>query len=181
MKRFIAMMLLAFALIGVYQSNAQKHIVMPMYLGGEVGINVPMGDFGDAANLGFGGDAFFNYYFTPQVLLNASFGFFTWGSDVEGVTFTNLPLMAGVLYEFNAKGFTPYVGAEIGLNFFSGKYSSGFGQTFSSSKTKFGFAPTFGIVAPMSPDMDFRANLKFNVVEDANSFCICAGLRWKLQ
>jgi hypothetical protein len=184
MKRLLTVIMFTFLFVGLVNSNAQKRVVAvqsPMYIGAEAGLSIPMGDFGDAADMGFGASGIFQYYFTPDVALHATLGYYYYSTKVSGLSASDIPLTAGIIYELNKGGMIPYIGALIGFHFVSASYKDAYyGQTYTSSDTKFGFSPIFGLIFPMSPTMDFHANAKLNIVSDWNSFGIYAGLRWKL-
>lgn len=183
MKKIIALMALIIILASAGDALAQKKIHNKMYLGGEAGISLPMGDFGDAANMGFGLNAYFNYYFMSALAANVQLGYWTWGLDDQGYdvdgSFTDIPLIFGIFYEVDAGQFLILFGADLGIHFTSVSIEA-YGQDTDDSDTEFGFSPYAGILIPVSRQMDFRGVLKFNIIEDANHFNIQAGLRFRL-
>lgn len=184
MKRLLTVILFAFLFVGLVDSYAQKRVVSvaqnPMYIGGEAGLSIPMGNFGDLANLGFGVSGVFQYYFTPEVALDATLGYFYYSTDASGASFSDVPLMAGIIYELNKGNVVPYIGALIGFHFASFTAKDIYGFSYNASETKFGFTPLFGIILPMSPTMDLNLNAKFNIATDWNSFGLYGGLRWRI-
>ena len=139
-----------------------------------IGLNVefPMGTFGDAQGVGFGGTVQGEYAIMPQLVGTAKLGYIVWGGkDIteEGVTisggsYKGVPFLVGGKYYFMppAKGQIQWYGqAEIGL--FFGSYTipaqnitvPGFGtvvatQEASASSTDFTFVPSVGAEIPMS-------------------------------
>src|SRR5690606_32060510 len=86
--------------------------------GAGVLVSLPMSDFGDAANTGFGGTAAFEMSFMPQLVGVGNIGYITWGTDVDDVSFSGVPVQVGVKYYFMpAVGF--YGLGQIGLTFMS--------------------------------------------------------------
>jgi len=165
-----------------------------MAVGGQAGISLPMGDFGDAANLGFGFLGNFFYGVTNDIDLTGSIGYFTWGGDVPSgsnadVSFSDVPVIAGARYYFQRQAFTPYGVAELGLHFFSGgvdfSYVDPFtGQTVSSSadnsSTEFGLGLGGGFLYDLG-NMTLDVNAKINIVSDANHISVMAGIRYPLK
>jgi len=180
MKKVFFLALAAIIIFSATNLSAQKNVPAPMYLGGQVILSVPMGDFGDGADMGFGLSGFFNYYFTPQVLLNAQIGYISWGTDNKDLSISNVPILAGVFYEFKSDGFTPFIGGELGLNMFSASYEDSFGNSYDDSDTKFGLGLIGGIIIPISKGVDFRGMAKINIIEDANTFELNGGVRFAL-
>ncbi len=185
MKKILTLFVAVFMLLSITEMNAQKRMTKPIYLGAETGLSVPMGDFGDVANMGFLFQGFVNFFVAPNISLNGSLGYYTWGfdTDVYDGSFYNIPLMFGAHYEIPLEGFTPYFGAELGLNFVgsSDVEINGFKVSSGDSETRFGFAPFFGAFFPVAPNIDLKGRMKFNIIEDANNFAIIFGARFKVN
>ena len=62
MKKALVTIVALFLFVGISQAQNK------MYLNVGGNVLLPMGDFGDAANLGFGGTAQFEMEFMPQLL-----------------------------------------------------------------------------------------------------------------
>lgn len=179
MKKTLFILLVAFFTFGTI--NAQKG---QMHAGGQVGISLPMGDFGDAANLGFGFLGNFLYGVTPDIDLTGSIGYFTWGSDADNVSFSDVPLLFGGRYYFNRSEFTPYGLAQLGLHFRSfevEKITTAFG-TFggSTSDTEFGINLGGGFLYNMG-NLMLDVNASLNIVSDQNSINIMAGVLFPIK
>ncbi len=167
-------------------TNAQSK----MAIGVQGGIAIPMGDFGDAVDLGFGGQGNFAYDVSPFLQVTGSIGYTTWSYKTNSYTtsgsFNTVPLLAGIRYTFPAKGFKPYVMAQLGVHFISSKITydyilylaktNGIGindaQTtyeYSASSTKFGFGAGAGFLLPLGPKLDLDVNATFNSISTEGS------------
>ena len=190
MKKVIAISLLLFLFVSI--SNAQ---VGKMSIGGQAGISLPIGSFGDAANLGFGFMGNFFYRVHKDIDLTGTIGYLNWGlntgnnSNVNG-SFSDVPVIVGGRYYFQQVGFTPYGLAELGLHFVSGGVSFSYvdpftGKTVSSgagagSDTKFGLGLGGGFLYNLG-NMKLDVNAKFNIVSDANNISLMAGIQYPLR
>ena len=122
-----------------------------MTLGPAVELSLPIGNFSDFANFGFGGVARFEYGLDNNLALTANAGYLTWGGkDVEGFSdYTNsaIPIIVGVKYGFSQGLF---VSGELGLYNYNisytlqDPYGLGYGGEYSGSSTEFMFAPGIG-------------------------------------
>ena len=112
-------------------------------IGGQVGLSIPMGNFGDVANMGFDISGNFLYTFNQNIDITGSIGYINWGMDAAliekkyaaantdigalgvnvdadvnvDVSFTNVPIVVGGRYYFEHKNFSPYAIANLGINF----------------------------------------------------------------
>ena len=150
-------------------ANAQSKLHL------NIGANVelPLGSFGDAHGVGFGGTVQGEYLFMPQLFGTAKLGYLVWGGkDIteEGHTistgsYKGVPFLVGGKYFFmpqKANTIQWYGQVEIGL--FFGSYTvpaipgytiPGFGTVggtpeTSASSTDFVFSPSVGMEYPMS-------------------------------
>lgn len=187
MKQLISVILLAVLFTGFI--NAQSK----MAVGVQGGIAIPMGDFGDAADLGFGGQGNFAYKVSPNLQVTGSVGYLYWSYKTDGDfasgSFSSVPVLAGIRYTFPAKGFTPYVMAQLGVHFVSSSFefevdpfdfltkTSGSEsvnatmetQEFSDSSTEFGFGAGAGFLLPLGPKLDLDVNATFNSIATEGS------------
>lgn len=186
MKRLTAL-LVVFMVVLSLSTSAQIRV------GGQAGLAVPMGDFGDLVGMGFGFHGLFVYQLQPQLELTGLLGYTTFGSKDEAIyadySISTIPLLAGVRYSFSEQGvnpFRPYVGAELGLQFQSVSYEVDFGgffggrQEYSASNTEFCFAPQAGFYYELSPAIDLDVNLKLNIISDSNYLGVNAGILYQL-
>ena len=185
MKKILTLFAAVIMLFSITEMNAQKRMTSPIYVGGETGLSIPMGDFGDVANMGFLFQGFVNFLVTPNISLNGSIGYYTWGFDVENYdgSFYNIPIMVGGHYEIPLQGLTPFFGAELGLNFVgsSDVEYNGFQIAEGDSDTEFGFAPFFGAFFAVAPNIDLKGQMKFNLIDDGNNFAIIFGARFRMN
>jgi len=146
MKKLFA--LLFVALFAFSFANAQSK--MSVGVGGNLAL--PMGSFGDAANMGFGGGAKFEYALQSNLHLTVSAQYLMFGAkdDIVGVEWSIIPILAGAKYYF---GQNFYSMAEVGMNFWNSKATITlpfFGKTtVETSGSDFGFAVGAGYELPM--------------------------------
>lgn len=178
MKTFLSILLVFFFSLGI--NNAQNK----MALGGGLVVSLPMGDFGDAANTGFGGTAIFELGFTPQLVGVGQIGYIVYGTESDAVDFSTIPLLAGIKYFF-VPGVGFYGMGEIGLNFFSTTVEIpsvlGFGGgSVSETSTEFTFVIGAGYELPVSSNVYLDFNGTFNLVSDFNNIQLWAGAKFGL-
>lgn len=143
-----------------------------MTIGGDIGLAMPTGDAGDALETGFGFNGVFSYFINPQLIVTGNIGY--WSFSVKGstsgasATFSTIPVLGGIQYRFNTSKFQPFVSAETLMFFNSWSVSYG-GMSGSESKTEFGFVPGVGAAFPVSPTVEIRAMLKYNIIFTSGS------------
>lgn len=142
---------------------------------------LPMGDFGDGYDLGFGGTVTYMYMVNPNLAVTGSAGYLTWsGKDaLDGATFSSIPVLVGVRYMFGGGGkFMPYGFAQLGMHFISSEvdvpsYTVGGitvgGGTISSSDSFFGFGAGLGFLYQLSDKMNLDVNAGFDNISTTNS------------
>lgn len=158
---FAFLTLVALFFIAVNESKAQVAI------GAQVGISLPMGDFGDAYNLGFGGGLQGSYFVSPKFAVGANISYHTFGAknlpSGINITSTILGFAPSVQYFFTEEGFRPYIGTDLGY-YSLGSSVSGLGTSGSASKGYFGIAPQAGFLYDFSSNLALNVNLKYNLV-----------------
>jgi nucleoside-specific outer membrane channel protein Tsx len=180
MKKVVFFLLALFFVVG--NINAQKD---QMHVGGQVGLSIPMGDLSDGANMGFAFQGNFLYGITQDIDLTGSLGYISWGTDVDNVSFSSVPLTFGGRYNFQRSQFTPYALAELGIHFTSSEVDipsvsvPGFGDvgggSVSSSGTDIGLGLGGGFVYKLDA-VNIDVNAKINIVSGFNNFMIMAGV-----
>jgi hypothetical protein len=139
---------------------------MAQFSGG-LELGIPMGTFGDGANLGFGVTARYDAPIKDKLSWTGTIGYLSYGlkgSGVSGHT-SMIPIMGGIKYYFNEANNGFYGGADIGFVPITVSVDvSGFGNS-SASETRFGFAPGVGY---RMGQFDFSG--RFNLISDFNSF-----------
>ena len=164
MKKFLAVLFVVFLVAGF--SNAQGKIA----LGVNAGIALPMGDFGDGYDMGFGGNGLFVYHASPNVDVTGSVGYLTWsGKDaLDGATFSSIPVLVGARYLFGQGKFNPYIGAELGMHFSSSDYEI-MGVSYSASDSFFGWVAGAGFLYQIGNNMDLDVAAKYNSISSEGS------------
>ena len=178
MKTFLSILFIIFFSLGVL--NAQNK----MSLGAGLVVSLPMGDFGDAANTGFGGTAIFELGFMPQLVGVANIGYIVYGTESDAVDFSSVPLLVGVKYYF-VPGVGFYGIGQLGLNFFSTTVEIpsvfGFGGgSVSETSTEFTFVIGAGYQLPVGSNIYLDFNGTFNLISDFNNIQFWAGAKFGL-
>lgn len=145
---------------------------------------LPMGDFGDAVNFGFGGLGWGAYVMDPNMTLTFKTGYIMFGgkdisSGVPGVNETKMtqdwgmiPILVGGRYFFMPEGDTRFYGsADIGLYMmmFSGSIKTTIAGTTTSSdidesESKFGIAPGVGAQFKAGDNMNIDVHLNYSMI-----------------
>ena len=178
MKTFFSILFALFISVGTI--NAQSK----MAVGAGLVVSLPMGDFGESANTGFGATAVFELGFMPQLVGVANIGYISYGTDVDEVSFSSVPLIFGVKYFF-VPGIGFYGIGQLGLNFFSTSVDipeiSGFGGgSASATSTEFTFVIGAGYQLPVGSNVYLDFNGTFNLVSDFNNLQFWAGAKFGL-
>jgi hypothetical protein len=139
-------------------------------VGGELAL--PMGDFKDAYNTGFGGTGSIFYHYMPQMDLMLNAGYIKYGSDIDEASFSMIPIQAGARY-FIVPGGGLYAGGLVGVHIAKAEVGD-----FSESETKFSLAPMLGYQYPLGPTMKLDISGRYQFVSDANYFGIHLGLNF---
>lgn len=145
-----------------------------MAIGAQGGVALPMGDFGESYDMGFGGTVTLAYHLNPMLDITGSVGYLTWSGKDFDYTFSSIPVLAGVRYSFGKGKFNPYVSGELGMHFVTFDIPSitVFGITVgggSVSESYFGFGAGAGFLYQLSPKLDLDVNAKFNSISSEGS------------
>lgn len=129
---------------------------------------IPAGSFQDAVEVGYGGNLTLSYLpFNPYVEFSLTSGYYHCGYKKDlpdySVTYSAIPVLAGVRLNFTDFDFIPYVGIEAGLYFPKYVVEVDDGLLGKSSYTTYDRDP--GITACAG----FRMNLLSNVDIDVNA------------
>jgi len=168
MKQLFSIVLLSVLFTGFINAQSQ---------GISIGANValPMGDWSDGANTGFGGTATYERSFAPNIVGQVYAGYITFGGDeAEGFSYSYsmIPIMAGVKYFFQpGKGF--YANALLGVHMFTADvdvpaeyeayYSGG-----SETSTEFSFGVGAGYEIPVGGKNAVDITAHYMLISDAN-------------
>ncbi len=164
MKRvlsFVAILLFAFAI----NTNAQS-VSVQGFLG------LPMGDFGDAYGIGFGGTATFIYPVSSTVDVTGTAGYETFGGKdaLDGVSFNVIPILVGGRIAFSEGNVTPYFEAALGLFMASASGEIGGVNYETDTQSKFGIRGGFGVLVPVnSVSLDLGANFDLITTEGSST------------
>jgi len=178
----IAVILLVAAQIGY----AQKPV---MGVGGGIEIAMPIGNFSDVANVGFGLTGRYEYKLNKDVAITGTLGWIHWGgkntTSYGDYGFTDIPLKGGVKYYFTPGPGRVYGMAELGLHFTSVSWTwnagyYGYGGSYSASETKFGFAPGVGYEMKIGKNLMLDLSGRFEIVADVNHFALRGGILYIL-
>ncbi len=151
--------------------NAQSQWIS---IGGNLAL--PIGDWSESANLGFGGTAAYERSFAPNIVGQVYAGYLTFSGEDSGVddfgySYSMIPIMVGAKYYFQpGKGL--YANAQLGVHLLSvdvdvPEQYEGFFESSSDTETEFGIGIGVGYELPMGKNaLDISA--LFNLVNDAN-------------
>lgn len=157
-----------------------------LFAGGlSYGINgelaMPMGDFGDMANMGFGGTVQGEYAINEQIIGTASAGYLMWsGKDAwedMDYSWTCIPIKAGAKYAFG-----PLYGIfELGIYMFSFEFDyefMGYSISGDDSSSEFGFAPGIGYQMKLGEKMKLDLSIQYEIAGDFDLLGIDIGIRF---
>lgn len=176
MKKLTTFLVALFLIAGISGNvNAQIGI------GANAGLAMPMGDFGDAYNMGFGGSVYGQYTLSDQMTLGLNIGYYSFGGKNlpanTDLSWSYIPVVADFKYMLSKENFMPYLGLGLGFYNASSKVEL-MGISVSASESKFGFAPMAGFW--MGEDFKWGANLSYNIVSDASYLGINIGIVYPL-
>ena len=141
--------LISVLILGTVTANAQ------FKLGVNGGVQIPIGNFGDVANVGFGGGINAEYLLNESFGLGLDAGYYNFGTEIDGFSFNMIPITVGAKYYFLTEGIQPYAGAGLGIY--------GFGAD-SETNWNFGLAPVIGMQFALSDTFALDLNVKYNHV-----------------
>jgi hypothetical protein len=169
MKNLLFVILVALLSTGFIKAQSQ---------GISIGANValPMGDWSDGANTGFGGTATYERSFTPNITGQVYAGYITFGGDeLEGFSYSYsmIPIMVGAKYFFQPSGKGFYGNALLGVHLFTADvsvpdefepyYSGG-----SETSTEFSFGIGAGYEVPVGGKNAVDITAHYMLISDAN-------------
>jgi outer membrane protein W len=159
-------------------------------VGAGLELAIPMGDFGDAATMGFGGTAAFQYGFKPNIDLIGTVGYLHWGAKSEfkalDFSWSAIPIQVGGKYFFQPTESRFYVGGLVGFHIFSFKTETINPFTLetsseSTSETKIGLAPLGGYELKVGENMMLDIQARYQFVSDFSYFGLRVGLNMGLK
>lgn len=151
--------ILAIALFCIVTFSAKAQ----MNIGATVGITLPMGDFGNGLETGFGFNAIGKYNLSDNMAIGASVGYSSFGTGSDNLSFGVIPVTGLLEFSFGSGALKPYIGADLGMYIFMTKFTF-MGSSSSSTDAYFGLAPTGGIMFDITSNLSLIGNLKYNMV-----------------
>jgi len=145
---------------------------LPVKIGVEANVGVPMGNFSDYANTGFGGNAF-----VELTSYNASLGYISFsGKDLGGgvkTTISGVPVLVGVKYNFIPL-FFGFIQAGVCFNSVKAETSSmGISYSATASETDFAYAAGVGVSL-----LSWDVKVKYSTMGYTNSDFVSIGLAY---
>jgi len=176
MKKLMTIALLI-VLIAGFTSGVQAQISV----GVNAGVAMPVGSFGQANNMGFGGSGMAAYSLNDNISIGFNMGFYAFkGIDFPAGSEPStriVPLFADFKYFLNTESFMPYVGTGLGLYLVSSNYTTlavpaktAGGvvlepatpkEEHSTSEKKFGVSPTIGFL--LGDELKFSASVTYHI------------------
>jgi|SRR5690606_9627112 len=144
MKKLILGVATVVAMMFTVQANAQENI-----FSAGLELALPMGDFGDAANLGYGVSAQYEFGLTDRIGLNLNAGVLMYAMEGDGFSFTHVPIQVGGRFYLSESREGLFLGVKAGVHIGMSKVDdmevAGFTiEGSSDSNTNFSFAPEVG-------------------------------------
>jgi outer membrane protein W len=172
MKKLSLLFLALFCFFS-FSANAQFHG------GATLGLQAPIGDFSDGANMGFGINLNGKYMFKENMAVGLNLGYNRFGAEISDVSFSMIPVTGLFEYHFGGDAIKPYVGADLGIYSFGVKWKFD-GESSSDSELHFGLSPVVGILYDLKENLKLCANIKMhNIFADGQTlswFGINAGV-----
>ena len=162
MKKLIFGLGTAVTMMFAVQSNAQESVISA-----GIELAIPVGDFGKAANFGFGVSGQYEYGITENIALNLNAGVIFYATEFDGYSFTHVPIQAGVRYYLDQQREGLFFGVRLGLHIGISKMDDidlgGFGtiEGASDSDANFSFAPEVGYYITENISLALRYQLVF--------------------
>ncbi|MBN2572126.1 MAG: outer membrane beta-barrel protein [Ignavibacteriales bacterium] len=145
-----------------------------MAIGIQGNLAIPMGDFGDAYDMGFGGLLSFYYNVNPNIGIGLNTGYQTWSAtNYDNYTSSSIPVLAAFKYSFGKGSFLPYLALGVGgyYSMVSYEYTI-LGVTYSGDDSEFNFGVNggLGFVYQTSPSLGIDVGVKFsNIFSEGSS------------
>jgi len=172
MKKLSVLFIAMFCLFS-FTANAQ------ISGGATLGLQAPMGDFADAANMGVGINLFGKYMLSENMAVGANLGYnrfggeeWNFGDGDYDVSYSMIPITGLFEYHFGGDAIKPYVGADLGMYSFGARVKYA-GESESDSDLYFGLAPVAGILYDLNESLKLCANIKLH-----NIFAEGESLSW---
>lgn len=173
MKKVLVLLVAVLCLTIVSNAQQKGNVIT----GGAV-IALPMGDFGDGYDMGFGATATFEMPFGKQLVGFGEVGYIYFGGKSDGYSASVIPIMAGGKYFFDTKGGLYALGT-AGFHLFTMNYEL-FGVSGDASETEFAIGVGGGYEVKVSKTMLLDISAKYMLISDANYLALRAALKFPL-
>lgn len=137
-------------------------------------VGMPMGDFADAASMGFGGSIKMIYPINEQMDATGRIGYTMWTEEVDGLTWWTVPIMAGGRYKMTPEF---YGMAEVGMTMIGYKIDIA-GFTADDSETDLSFSVGAGY---LMNQLDFSVFYNSIMMEEENADNIVLRVGYKFM
>jgi|WetSurMetagenome_2_1015567.scaffolds.fasta_scaffold12935_4 hypothetical protein len=180
----LALVAMVMALVVMVSVSASAQGKMAVSVGPDV--LLPMGTFGDAYGVGFGGTAQFDYSVMPMLVLTGKAGYLTWSAKdlPSGVSasYGGVPFLVGAKYFFMPEGkVRAYGHFELGLMFGSVSSSGtipGLGSySGSAGTTDFTISPAVGVEIPAGAKGGIDVSARYFMILTSGSSSGSLGIR----
>ncbi len=215
MQRLLPLVMLVIAVSLTAQPLRAQFGIWTHQIGFDAGPQIPMAlpsseiqrslgasSWNEATAIQVGWGLSFNYYYrvSPYLFVSASasinrftFGKATWRDtggrlvekDLSQHSWINIPVLAGLRYNFALTGIQPYIGIEVGAHF-NNNYSDGFSASVATLlPVNLGVTPKAGIRYKIQSGLDADFSAKFNYLVSSDIpfsyFSINVGLSYALS
>ncbi len=168
-------------LVFVFHSSSYSQFKISI----QPGVQVPIGDFANTAEIGLGGGATVEYIQTQKkgvdwsITGTAGYNYFSANKDLpegEDYSYSDIPVLAGLRYYLGKSDFRAYIGAELGFHLMTVKHNDT-----EVGKSYFGFAPVVGFKFYFARNMDLDINVKLNSISSEGSSISFTGFNFGVQ
>ncbi len=109
-----SLLLVAAAVVFVFGFYANNAKAGTLTLGGNIPVDIPIGDFGDGAGIGIGFLASGEYSFTDMIGATLELGYIH-HLEKNYITQGQVPIMLGSKFRFGSEALVPYAEVQLGL------------------------------------------------------------------
>lgn len=156
-------------------------------IGGSLGVQFPMGSFGEYYNMGLGLTLSGRYELKHGMRVGANIGYHRMGVHGDEGFVRIIPVSGVFEYHFGKGKIRPFLGAEMGFYSLTMVEISKFlGKTDKDKETRvdLGFSPSFGVAYELNKDLSIFSTIKYNhiftPVEATSWFGLNVGVSYKL-
>lgn len=153
MKKLILGVATVVAMMFAVQASAQQNY-------GNAGLEfaIPIGDFGDFANVGIGGSGLYEVGITDNIAALANVGVLFYALEGDGVSLTQIPIQVGARYYITEQRESLFLGFKTGVHLSLYGYDSDLIDN--DSQTNFSIAPEVGYFI----NENISVSLKYQII-----------------